>query len=100
MNMTTPSDSVLYVKTSRVSIKVKNISTCIYNYVIVYSVWDPGPRTGTRYGSGPYDANCYIQECDAMNFILLGVLFHSASAVHALFVYLRVMSLNINVVNN
>ena len=37
---------------------------------------------------------------NAMNFIHLGVLFHSASAVHAVFVYLRVMSLNINVVNN
>ena len=25
---------------------------------------DPGPRTGSGYGSGPNDANCYIQECD------------------------------------
>ena len=32
--------------------------------IILYSVWDPGPRTGTGYGSGPNYANCYIQECD------------------------------------
>ena len=32
--------------------------------IILYSVWDPGPRTGSGYGSGPNDANCYIQECD------------------------------------
>ena len=60
----------------------------VHVYIIVYSVWDPGPRTGTRYGMVISFFWAYYN----YSFIAL--------ALYMYYLCTYVLSLNINVVNN